>query len=261
MLKQRIITAVIALLILGLVLFVAPRIVAEMLIAVFILIGAWEWSGFLGAKTPAPRIFYVIFIATLMAVAGMQWPDSVTPVLQVAAVWWISALLWTFFFPTPIPGLIRWICGALVLVPLYVALVALHQTAPALLLFVLLIVWAADCGAYFAGKRFGRVKLAPAISPGKSWEGVIGGLALVAILVWVGSFWYETDLLVLLPFCLAVAVISVVGDLTVSMFKRTAGVKDSGTLFPGHGGVLDRADSVAAAAPLFALGVSWTGLA
>ena len=128
-------------------------------------------------------------------------------------------------------------------------------------LLLLLIVWAADAGAYFAGKQFGRVKLAPSISPGKTWEGVIGGLLVVALLAVGAAYWSGKSLTVLLPFCLAVAALSVVGDLTVSMFKRTAGLKDSGTLFPGHGGVLDRIDSVAAAAPLFALGLGWLGLA
>ncbi len=260
MLKQRLITAVVALLILGLVLFVAPPLVAEIAIALVILAGAWEWSGFLGAASPATRIFYVIFVAALMAVVGMVWPDGVERVLQVAVAWWVIALIWTFFFPTPIPIVLRWLCGALVLVPLYAALVMLFQAAPSLLLFVLLIVWAADIGAYFAGKQFGRVKLAPGISPGKTWEGVIGGLVLVALLCVARSYWFETDLAVIVPFCLGVAGVSIVGDLTVSMFKRTAGLKDSGRLFPGHGGVLDRIDSIAAAAPLFALGLSWTGL-
>ena len=260
MLKQRVITAVISLAILALVLFVLPAMVAELVIALVILVAAWEWSGFLGAKSTATRGFYVVFIAALMAMVGMAWPDSVEYVLQIGVVWWLIALIWTFIFPTPIPALIRSVCGALVLIPLYAALVMLYQATPSLLIFVLLIVWAADIGAYFTGKKFGRVKLAPSISPGKTWEGVIGGLVLVTILAWARSLWFESDLAVLVPFCLAIAGISIVGDLTVSMFKRTAGLKDSGTLFPGHGGVLDRVDSVAAAAPLFALGLSWTGL-
>ena len=129
------------------------------------------------------------------------------------------------------------------------------------LLFILLIVWVADGGAYFAGKAFGRVKLAPAISPGKTWEGVVGGFALVTLLAVAVAVWRDVSIGVLVPFCLAVAAISIVGDLTVSMFKRTAGIKDSGTLFPGHGGVLDRIDSVAAAAPLFVLGLGRLGVA
>jgi len=260
MLKQRVITAVIAVALLGLVLFVVPQLYAELFIALVVLMGAWEWSGFLGTKSVATRIFYVIFVASLMAAVGMIWPDGIETVLQIAVFWWLLALIWAFMFPTPIPRIVRWVCGALVLVPLYAALVMLYQATPSLLLFVLLIVWAADIGAYFAGKQFGRVKLAPNISPGKTWEGVIGGLVLVALLALVRSLWFENDMAVIVPFCLAVAGVSIIGDLTVSIFKRTAGLKDSGTLFPGHGGVLDRVDSVSAAAPLFALGLSWTGL-
>ena len=138
----------------------------------------------------------------------------------------------------------------MVIVPLYSALVMLIRFGIEYLVFTMLIVWAADAGAYFAGKKFGRVKLAPAISPKKTWEGVIGGLLVVGILAVAVAVSRELSI-----------AISVVGDLTVSMFKRTAGVKDSGKLFPGHGGVLDRVDSVAAAAPMFALGVNWLGLA
>jgi phosphatidate cytidylyltransferase len=115
-------------------------------------------------------------------------------------------------------------------------------------------------GAYFFGKTFGRVKLAPSISPGKTWEGVFGGLLLVLLLTLAFAKYSGFDPAVLIPFCLAVAALSIVGDLTVSMFKRTAGVKDSGQLFPGHGGMLDRIDSISSAAPLFALGLSWLGL-
>ena len=188
-------------------------------------------------------------------------PDQTTLILQIACIWWFIAFLWTFRFPTAIPMPARWLCGVLVIVPLYAALILLYRHGLEYLLFTMLIVWAADAGAYFAGKMFGRVKLAPAISPGKTWEGVIGGLLLVGVLAVATSVWRELSMAVFLPFCLAVAAISVVGDLTVSMFKRTAGVKDSGSLFPGHGGVLDRVDSVAAAAPLFALGLGWLGLA
>jgi len=148
----------------------------------------------------------------------------------------------------------------LVLVPLYNALIALYLASPAILLGAFVIGWAADTGAFFAGKTLGRVKLAPSISPGKTWEGVIGGLVTVSLLAAVGAYWLDARITVLVPFCLAIACASVVGDLTVSMFKRTAGLKDSGTLFPGHGGVLDRIDSVAAAAPLFALGIGWMGV-
>jgi phosphatidate cytidylyltransferase len=260
MLKQRILTALIAVVVLLLVLFLVPPAVAEIFVALLVLAGAWEWSRFLGSSELAARLPFVILIGALVAAVGYVWPGYSEQILQIAIVWWLVALLWTFAFPTPIPMALRWVCGVLVLVPLYAALVRLYTVSPELLLFALVIVWAADVGAYFTGRRFGRVKLAPLISPGKTWEGVIGGLVVVAVLAVAGNHWIAADLVVLLPFCVGVAGTSIIGDLTVSMFKRTAGIKDSGSLFPGHGGVLDRVDSVAAAAPLFALGVGWVGL-
>ena len=260
MLKQRVITSIVALAAFMVVLFEVPAVVAQVVIAILIIGGAWEWSRFLGASGRASRIIYVVLLAVLMGLAGWQLAASSMFIFQLALVWWLAALVWVFFFPTPIPLALRWLCGALVLVPLFVALIALYRNDPVLLLFALLIVWAADTGAYFAGRQFGRVKLAPRISPNKTWEGVIGGLLVVVLMSFAGAAWVDIELAVLIPFCLAVACMSIVGDLTVSMFKRNAGLKDSGTLFPGHGGVLDRIDSVAAAAPLFALGVSWMGL-
>ena len=257
--KQRIITAVIALLALLLVLFVVPDWAAFAVIVVVMLGGAWEWSAFLGTSSMTVRLAYVATIAALLAAVSFLAVD-VTMILQAAMLWWVVALIWTFFFPTAIPTVVRWLVGAIVLVPLYLALISLYTADPLILLFALLIVWVADSGAFFTGKTMGRVKLAPQISPGKTWEGVIGGLVAVVLLTLLRSTWVDTDLTVFIPFCLAVACVSIVGDLTVSMFKRTAGVKYSGILFPGHGGVLDRIDSVAAAAPLFALGLGWVGL-
>ncbi|MGB5410093.1 MAG: phosphatidate cytidylyltransferase [Woeseiaceae bacterium] len=259
MLKTRVITAVIALLALIVVLFFLPARVAEAVIALAVIAGAWEWSGFLGSKSTALRAGYVVLIAALLAAFAVPLAEQTLLLLQVALVWWLLAFLWTFFYPTPIPAAVRWICGVLVLLPLYVALIELYRLGSLWLLFLLLIVWAADMGAFFAGKTMGKVKLAPQISPGKTWEGAIGGLIAVALLILGRSFFVDSNLAILLPFCLAIGAISIVGDLTVSMFKRTAGIKDSGTLFPGHGGVLDRVDSIAAAAPLFVLGMHMLG--
>ena len=260
MLRKRFITAVIALALLLAVLFVAPAEIAEAVIALVILGGAWEWSRFLQTGSKALQFTYIIVAAALMTAFAGPLATHDTLVLQIALAWWLVAFGWCFFYPTSIPAAVRWASGILVLVPAYIALIELYRIGPHMLLFALLIVWAADMGAYFAGKAFGKVKLAPAISPGKTWEGVVGGLLLVVVLVVARSFVVESNLAAMIPFCLAVAAISIVGDLTVSMFKRTTGVKDSGSLFPGHGGILDRVDSVTAAAPLFALGVTWLGL-
>lgn len=121
---------------------------------------------------------------------------------------------------------------------------------------VMLLVWGADIGAYFSGKRFGRRKLAVAVSPGKSWEGFYGGLAsslLLTLLAGLYFDWAARDLLLALLGAALVVAISVVGDLTESMFKRQAAIKDSSNLLPGHGGVLDRIDSLTAAVPMFAV--------
>lgn len=258
--KQRVLTAIVALLVLGVLLFAMPPLVVHIALGALVVAGAWEWSGFLGSTHSGVRIAFVGMIAALLAAVVLFFSAWTEQILVVSLAWWFVALVWTFVFPTPIPKVARWLVGIIALVPLYIALMMLYTAGPVVLLFALLVVWVADSGAYFAGKTMGRVKLAPQISPGKTWEGVIGGLLAVAVLVLLRSVWVETDLTVWVPFCLAAGALSVVGDLTVSMFKRTAGVKDSGTLFPGHGGVLDRIDSVAAAAPLFALGLSWAGL-
>ncbi len=260
MLRTRVITAVVSLLIIGVVVFVLPGQLAELVIGLVILAGAWEWCGLIGLTSRASRVGYVALIAALCAVPYAVAPETASLTLKIAFAWWFAAFLWTLFYPTPIPLVVRWICGALLLVPLFVALVLLYRLGPPYLLFSLVIVWAADAGAYFVGKSIGRVKLAKNISPGKTWEGAIGGLTVVLLLALVVANWAGVQIAVLLPFCLAVAALSIVGDLTVSMFKRTAGVKDSGSLFPGHGGVLDRIDSIAAAAPLFALGLHWLEL-
>lgn len=262
MLRQRVLTAIVALAVLGVVMFVVPAIVARIVITLLLLGAAWEWSGFIFGREDKLKSVYVAFIAILIAAVFVLSADAnfVDVVLEIALGWWLAALAWMFFFPTPIAKPVAWICGALVIVPAWLALDLLYLKRPELLLFALLIVWVADIGAYFVGKEFGRVKLAPRISPGKTWEGVLGGLSAVVVLAAMGSQVLDINIAVLVPFCVAVAMLSIVGDLTVSMFKRNAGVKDSGSLFPGHGGVLDRIDSVTAAAPLFALALGWIGM-
>ena len=130
----------------------------------------------------------------------------------------------------------------------------------ALVIFVLLLAWAADIGAYFAGRTFGRLRLAPTVSPNKTWEGVIGGLAAGLLVALAARAWFELPALAFLSLCSAAVLVSIVGDLLESMFKRQRGLKDSGSLLPGHGGVLDRIDSLTSSVPLLALGLGWLGL-
>ncbi|MGB5344612.1 MAG: phosphatidate cytidylyltransferase [Woeseia sp.] len=263
MLKQRVITAIIAIVVLGVVLFVLPASAARFVIAAVMLVAAWEWGGFLGQST-ATRGLCVVVVAALQGLLYFLLSTgdlAALDVFRVALVSWVAALVWLFFYPTPVPRWLTWLAAVLVLLPAWLALDYVYRASPTLLLFMLVIVWAADIGAYFAGKQFGRVKLAPRVSPGKTWEGVFGGVALVVALSFAGAGYLGLRPATLLPFSVCVALLSIVGDLTVSAFKRSVHMKDSGTLFPGHGGLLDRIDSVMAAAPLFALGMAWAGLA
>ena len=258
MIRQRIITGVIAAVLLLGLLFAAPTEVTRIVIAALFVVAAWEWSAFLKTSMTLRYVYVAIFAALLLPnVIWDSWTVDREGAWMLALAWWAGALIWIFFYPTRIARPIAWLAGALVLLPAYVALDWLYQLGPEMLLFMLAIVLAADIGAYFAGKTFGRVKLAPQISPGKTWEGAIGGMLGVTALISIESVVFGFSLAAMLPLALAVGMISIVGDLTVSMFKRDTGVKDSGTLFPGHGGFLDRADSITAAAPLFSLGISW----
>jgi phosphatidate cytidylyltransferase len=166
------------------------------------------------------------------------------------------------------PGLrlLKSLAGVLVTVPAWASLVLLHSRepdGPYVILYLLVLVWAADSGAYFAGRKWGKRKLAPVISPGKSWEGVYGGIALCSVLaVAVGLAYGETlkQAAGLLLVSLLTVMFSIVGDLLESLMKRQAGIKDSSNLIPGHGGVLDRIDSLTAAAPVFFIGLHWLKL-
>jgi phosphatidate cytidylyltransferase len=261
---QRIATAAVLVALLLPAFLLLPKGFGLALLAVFVLAAAWEWSAFLGQPGPGRRLAYVIAVGVVIAIGRLTVPGLV-PISVVATaslLWWVLAFVCVLRFPLPIGRIAAAGCGILVLVPAWLSLAALLYTkvdGRKLLLLALVIVWAADAGAYFAGRRFGRVKLAPRVSPGKTWEGVIGGIVCAALAAAAGAAFLGHPIGPALALGLSVAGISVVGDLTVSMFKRNAGLKDSGNLFPGHGGVLDRIDSVTAAAPLFVLEASWLG--
>ena len=262
MLKQRIITALLLAPFAILVILWVPHHITMAVFALLVLAGAWEWAAFPGLVSSAARLGYVAVIAA--AIAGL-WSvgaesGQLDVLLYVAAAWWIIAALWIAFMPTQMNRFAAMIAGVLVLVPAWLALVRLHSLAPQLLLFLVLLVVAADVGAYFGGRTFGKHKLAPRVSPGKTWEGVYGGLCAAALLALVGVFWFRVSAPAFIGLCVLVVIASIVGDLTESLFKRHAGLKDSGSLLPGHGGVLDRVDSVTAAAPVFLLGLERLGL-
>jgi phosphatidate cytidylyltransferase len=200
------------------------------------------------------RIAYVALIGVLMWLA---WHFTADPagrdlVLKVALAWWIVALAWVMFAPRLVSTWSAALAGVLALVPAWMALSRLvdFDRGPTWVLFALILIWAADIGAFFVGRRFGRTRLAPNVSPGKTWEGVVGGLLASALVAAMGSELFDQPSLWFVPLCLAVVAFSIVGDLTESLLKRFAGLKDSGSLFPGHGGVMDRIDSVTGAAPV-----------
>jgi phosphatidate cytidylyltransferase len=177
-------------------------------------------------------------------------------------VWWLVALGWIIFAPHSVTPWSAGLAGLLALVPAWLALMRMLDLPQGAhwVLFTFLLVWGADIGAYFAGHRFGRTRLAPQVSPGKTWEGVAGGFALSAVVAIAGSAWFSLPLYTFVPLCLSAVGFSIIGDLTESLLKRFAGVKDSGTLFPGHGGVMDRIDSVTGAAPVLLFGLTILGV-
>lgn len=261
MLKQRIITALLLAPLALLVILWTPHTVTMAVFAALVVAGAWEWAAFPGWTSPSARIAYAALMALGIGALWASTPGSpqLDVVLDVAMVWWLVALAWIAFLPMRMNRAVAAVAGFLVLLPAWLALVRLHGRDPHLVLFLVLVVVAADVGAYFAGRAFGKHKLAPRVSPAKTWEGVFGGLAASAVMAGVGVYWFDVTPAPFLALCLLVVVASIVGDLTESLFKRHAGLKDSGSLLPGHGGVLDRVDSVTAAAPVFVFGLEWLG--
>ncbi len=262
---KRIITALIMGSVLIAVLLLAPAAVARALFALFIAAGAWEWSLFLGTDQRAVRLGFVLAVA-LLAV-GLQVllasRAGFALLMQLSALCWALAFFWLLIAPERVSGWSAALGGVVALVPTWVALTRMVELWPRgaqWALFVLVLAYSADTGAFFAGRAFGRVKLAPRVSPGKTWEGAIGGMALAAVVAALGARWFALPMPIFLPLCLLGAAFSIVGDLTESMFKRAAGLKDSGRLFPGHGGVLDRIDSVLGATPILCVGLLWLGV-
>lgn len=264
MLKSRLMTAIVLAIVIVGVLLYTPPVVTLALLALAILLGAWEWSAFIRGAGQGLRAAYVVVIAVLLALGFEYCSDwsTLRRLLTLVAIWWCAALLWLALAPQRMSPWAAAVSGALALVPAGIALGRLREgvvDGGAWTLFVLILIVAADTGAYFAGHRFGRVKLAPRVSPGKTWEGVIGGMLLALLASLAGAAWFEQPPLAFAAVGLAAAAFSVVGDLTESMLKRSAGVKDSGHLLPGHGGMLDRLDSIAAGAPLFVFGLLLIG--
>lgn len=273
MLRQRVVTALImaGLFLAGIALLPLPWL--ALIFGVLIAMGAWEWSRLAGWSAPPARALYVLFIvAALVALyyycqLGLApRREQVQPFLGLACLWWSLALLWVRSYPgsavfwRSVP--MRSLLGLLVLAPAWLSAVYLlsFPRGGGLMVVLVLVVASADIGAYFCGRAWGRHKLAPVVSPAKTWEGFWGGVlacSVMALLLWtqLPNQQAHISLAAVVTVVVTMGLASVVGDLTVSMVKRESGVKDSGSLLPGHGGVLDRLDSICAAAPVFALGL------
>lgn len=272
MLSLRIVTAIVLIIPAIISLFFLSSLWVTAYFGVFVTAGAWEWTALIGMRNRLARVCYTVGVIVLSIVLVCAGPRIAMVVFFGASIFWTLVLAELIRRPGVHEGwlhgaMARHVVGYTILVPPVVAVYTLHYAdgyRPWLLLFALVLVWVADSAAYFAGHFFGRSKLAPAISPGKTVEGAIGGLIGVAILAWLGSVfiwgYHGTPLVYWLVLATVAAAYSVLGDLVESKFKRAAGVKDSGKLLPGHGGVLDRIDATTAALPVFALGwLLWFG--
>lgn len=275
MLKYRVITALILIPIVIAALFLLPPLGFAIVTLAVCMLGAWEWGQLAGFSGHSQRIWAALLCGLVLALMMWSLPaynrsvhlPIVTLTLWIGVAWWLLALFLVLCYPASASWwkhsrLLRVLFGVFTLVPFFWGMLALRlhgydhdpQRGAWWLLYVMFLVWGADSGAYIFGKMLGKNKLAPKVSPGKTWEGLIGGLLTAAVISWLFGRFAPLSVapLALLICTIVAALASVLGDLTESMFKREAGIKDSGNLIPGHGGVLDRIDSLTAAVPVFA---------
>jgi len=277
MLRQRIITAILLLLALIVVTTALSSFYFSVLISVLVVVAGWEWAGFIGLSQRNAKLSYLLTLATMLL--GLYFLLGITPqaeeidILRSAAVLGLGLLFWllTLFMLGGYPdNKQQWndeskvaCMGMFSLIPTWTGVVTLKYLLPSgyLVLALVVLVAAVDVGAYFVGVNFGSRKLAPNLSPKKSWEGVWGGVAL-CVVVAIGFSWAMDkylmplsvlDFALLLALAIVLSFLSVIGDLLESMLKRNQNLKDSGSILPGHGGLLDRIDGLMAATPAFVL--------
>lgn len=275
MLLHRLLTALvlIPLVVAGILYLSTPWI--ALIIGIIIVLGAWEWAGISGWQTGLAKTVYASVIGLILV--GM-YASAHTPLIQehfkdyvmtffsIVSIAWCLPIFWIVMTQVgndvlPKSPWVKGIVGGFILIPTWAALSSFHAAGEKILLTFLVLIWVADSSAYFVGKLWGKRKLVDKVSPGKTWEGVVASLLITASLA--GAFFSlehiypspinDIQLALLIYFiitCLLVVIASIIGDLTESLFKRQAGLKDSGNFLPGHGGILDRIDGLTAAAPV-----------
>jgi len=281
LLKHRIITALVLAPATIASIFYLPLPYFSALMLIVMGIGAWEWGPLMGFSNKRRRLAFVLVTSILIAALWYYFPLlelwlSVTElqkpiiyILWLAVGWWLLSATLTFLYPRyskfwSSHRSIRGVFGWLTLVPTWLAFIVIRSSeyqidtyhGAQLIMFLFLMVWSADIGAYFVGKAFGKHKLMPNVSPGKTMEGFIGGVVIACLLVALAGMsmgWELEQFYLVIPITILITTVSVLGDLNESMFKRQAGIKDSGSILPGHGGILDRIDSLTATAPIYAL--------
>ena len=278
MLKQRIITALVLAPVAILAILFLSVDMFQLVVAIVMGLGAYEWGNMSGLIQRRMKLVFTIIISaicvglSLWVPASQIWQqgqlhDVFFWILALASLWWAYSLIMVIIYPKASgfwqqSHLIRNLFGVFTLVPTYVAIVTLRSSlfdvdsfyGASLIFYVLGIVWAADVGAFFGGVKCGRTKLRPNVSPGKTYEGFAGGVAASLAIIAFAALHYQVEAKAItlhIAICVVTVAVSALGDLNESMFKRCAGIKDSGRILPGHGGILDRIDSLTAAFPVF----------
>ncbi len=271
MLKNRIITAAILIPIVVSFIFLVNTNWFSALFALFVAIGAWEWA-VLSKASDKMKYPYIIFIVLILL--GIFLLDNgllYNSITLIGAIFWLFAIILVITYQKgcnllPRTSILIMLIGGLLLIPMWTSLIILKsfpENGASLIMLLMLLIWGADTAAYFAGKKWGKKKLAPRVSPGKTWEGTIAGVAssvIIALCYVIVLNKNLDDSLLFVALSIVTVIASVFGDLMESIVKREAGQKDSGRILPGHGGVMDRIDSLTAAGPVFVIGLISLGL-
>jgi len=266
MLKSRLLTAFLIGPLILWAIYALPAIYFIAFAFVLVSVGAWEWSAFITEKLSTRVIFSAVNILLFAAIFISDNSDINLLIIMASLLWWIVSIPLLLSFPFSKDNVIHTkfvtaVIGTVLLLATFVAMVTIRQDrdyGSAYILYLILLIWFADSGAYFAGRALGKNKLLPTVSPGKTWEGVIGALVVTTIVSVVALNLLQipsSQSLLFIVVTLITVIYSVIGDLSESMFKRMANIKDSGHIIPGHGGVLDRIDSMMSGFPIFFAGL------